>query len=206
MNGVKNKWMKKIVTFGGDALATIFGGMLGAKWAETSIKTEILKQTGDGLKKHLTPNREEVMKELLRLGDDGTAIVELLQEANREKGFIKCGSKRYPENWIVNMLLKIKLKDRQWEYALLNEMCKNDRGEFFTLLEILCNDGLNQYLSVVKDIAKDLLKRKKTKKSKSKNTKFLKKADREAARIGRSINRYVNNPGWFGRLANKLIK
>lgn len=183
----KNKWWRRIVTIGGDAIAAITGGALGAKWAETNIKTEILKQAGNEVKQHFTPNREEVMKELLLLGEDGADIVTLLEEAN-QKRFIKCRKKRYPENWIINMLLKVKPKDRQWVYTLLNESCKNDRCKFFTFLEILCNDGLTQYLHIAKEMAKDLLKNKEVKNLRSMIAKPLKRIDREAGRVAQGIN------------------
>jgi len=152
----KKKWWKKV--FGGDVLAAIAGGLLGAKLAETNLKAKVLEEVGNGIRKQLTPNREEVMKELLLLDENGAALVELLEEANNKR-FFPLGKKRYPENWIINMLLKIPLEDRPWVYPILNRICKKNREKFFTHLEILCNDGFLQWAVVSKESIKDGLKK-----------------------------------------------
>jgi len=161
MADTTKKWWQ---IFGADTLAVMLGGILGSKLAtkeNRTIKDETIERAGVELKKVLTPHREEVMKELLALGENGAVIVKLLREAN-EKKFITTtiqgeSIKRYSENWIVNMLLKIDAEDRQWVYALLNDICERDRNEFFTHLEILCNDGLVQWVHIFYATLKDHL-------------------------------------------------
>jgi hypothetical protein len=191
----KKSWIRKII--GGDVMAVILGSIFGAKLAEGHLKTEVLKKAGEELRKNLTPNREEVMKELLILGENGDAIVNLLKEANAQK-FIQCGSKRYMENWIINMLLKIKPEDRQWGYALLNEICERSREEFFTFLEILCNDGIMQWATIAKESVKDWLKA---------TGIDLSELNKKAKKFAEKIDpKKIQNPSRFGKLAKRLIR
>lgn len=145
-------WLSALGHFFGDVLGGVIGARLGgADWRQKAPE-EVMK----GFQRVLILDRENVMKELLLLGDEGAELVALLREANR-RGFITVRGVRYTENWIVNMLLKIEPQDRQWVYPLLNELCLPDREELFTFLEILYNDGWLQWLQVAKEIAAERL-------------------------------------------------
>lgn len=139
-------WLSAIGHVISDVAGAIIGTRLGDGW-----KQRAAEEAGAELKRILLPDREDILKELLNLGDEAEELVCLLKEANRT-GFITVQSQRYTENWIVNMLLKVEAKDRLWVYPLLNDICRQDHGEFFTLLEILHNDGFAQWLQVAKAV------------------------------------------------------
>lgn len=133
----------------GHFLSDILGGVVGAQVAD--LRGKATQEVAAEVRRVLLPDREDVMKELLLLGDGAKELIELLKKANRD-GFVPVHGKRYTENWIVTMLLKIEPEDRQWVYLLLNEAYTQGEEEFFTLLDILHNDGWFQWLQVVKAV------------------------------------------------------
>jgi hypothetical protein len=137
-------WLSAIGHFASD----VIGAMFGFQVAE--IRKQGAEIAGKEIKKALMPDRPHIMQELLapadEVGDSTKELVELLLEANRD-GFIEVGKRRYMENWIVNMLLKIEPRYRQPVFQQLNEVLKTKgREQFFAYLEVLHNDGLAQYL------------------------------------------------------------
>lgn len=141
-------WLSAIGHVISDVAGAIIGTRLGDGW-----KQRAAEEAGAELKRILLPDREDILKELLNLGDEAEELVRLLKEANRV-GFIIEQDTRYTENWIINMLLKIEPQDRQWVYPLLDEICGLDRAGFFTFLSILYNDGFLQWLQVAKAVTK----------------------------------------------------
>lgn len=134
-------WLSAIGHFVSDVVGTV----LGVQVVETRKK--VAEAAGVKLKDVLMPDRTHIMQELLALGDDTKELVDLLKRA--EDGFIRVGKKRYLENWIINMLLKIEPKYRQPVFLQLNEVLETKgEAEFFTYLEILHNDGWAQYLKL----------------------------------------------------------
>ncbi len=140
-------WLSALGHFTSDVVGTMFGIQV----AETRKKAA--EVAGTELKRALMPDREDVMKEILYLGDEAKALHELLVEAN-ELGFVVSEGKRRAESWIVNMLLKVDPRDRSWVFRMLNEaLAEQGRKEFFTHLETLHNDGWLQYLRLAKIVA-----------------------------------------------------
>lgn len=137
----------------GHLASDVAGGIIGAKVGE-DLRRVTAEHAGAELKRVLLPDRAKVMAALLYLGEDGEALINLLREANA-KGFIELPSgKRYRENWIVNMLLKIEVDDQPWVYPILNDACAADREKFFTLLETLHNDVVWRRLQDAGDFTK----------------------------------------------------
>lgn len=134
----------------GHLFSDILGGVIGAQVAD--LRGKATQEVAAEVRRVFLPDREDVMKELLFLGDGARELIELLKKANRD-GFVTVHGKRYTENWIVTMLLKIEPEDRQWVYSFLNEAYTHGEEEFFTLLEILHNDGVFQWLQVAKAVA-----------------------------------------------------
>lgn len=144
-------WLSVVGHFASDVLGGIVGARLGGDWREKATE-----QATAELKRILLPDREDVMKELLYLGDAAASLVALLRKAN-QTGFVTAAAgKRYSENWIVNMLLKIEPQDREWVYTILNAICEQDEEEFFSHLEILHNDG---FVKLLERLRADLFKR-----------------------------------------------
>jgi len=123
---------------------------------------KLTEAAAQGLLRGLLPDREDVVKELERLGRDGEVILRLLEEANVEHGGVievsmpHGGTKRYTENWVVNRLLDVKVKkDRDWTLSRLNRLCAGDRAAFMARLELLHNDWYKQYPRLVFASARD---------------------------------------------------
>lgn len=136
-------WLSALGHFASDVVGTMLGIQV------TEERRKAAEIAGTELKRVLMPDREDVMKEILYLGDEAKSLFDLLTEA--EHGFIEMEGKRYAENWIINMLLKVDAEDRGWVFRILNEVLEvQGREEFFTHLEILHNDGWLQYLKLVK--------------------------------------------------------
>lgn len=142
-------WLSALGHFGSD----ILGGIIGARLGESAGRAQLGAEIKARLEKVLViPDREDVMKELLRLEREGAAIVRLLNRANAARGIVKVGDKYYTENFIISMLLKVEPQDREWVFSFLNGILERSEGEFFTQLEILHNDGYLQYLLVIKSV------------------------------------------------------
>lgn len=148
-------WLSAVGHFFSD----VVGGAVGAMWAEGGLsRSAAAKAAGGKLAEtvvaSLTPDREDIMKALIfHLGEgDENAILSLLIEAQGQH-CIPMGHVFYPENWIINMLLKIEERDRKWVFEILNEVCKRDRKKFFALLEILHNDGVFQWFHILRRLA-----------------------------------------------------
>ena len=148
-------WLSALGHFTSDVVGT----MLGIQVAETRGKAA--EAAGKELRRVLMPDREDIMKEILYLGEDAKNLHDLLVEA--EHGFVEVEGKRYRENWIINMLLKVDSKDRGWVFRMLNEVLSQDRKDFFTHLEILHNDGWLQYLRLAKIVVEEKMGEVKTK-------------------------------------------
>lgn len=134
-------WLSAVGHFASD----VIGAALGFQAVEARKKAA--EAAGAEIKRVLMPDRAHIMQELLALGDETEELVELLKKA--EEGFIKVGKKRYLENWIVSMLLKIEPRYRQPVFQQLNEVLRTKgEADFFTYLEILHNDGWAQYLKL----------------------------------------------------------
>lgn len=138
----------------GHVFSDIVGGIVGG--AASEWRRKLGEKAGEEIKRVLLPTRGEVMAELLRHGDQTNDLVRLLEDANRNK-FVKVGGSRYTENWIVNMLLKVRLEDREWVYLVLSRLCEQSRERLFTHLNILHNDGFLQWLAVAKDVIEETL-------------------------------------------------
>lgn len=139
----------------GHFFGDVLGGFIGARLVG-DLREKATEEAAKEVQRVLSPDREDVLKDLLRLGDEAAAILKLIGEANRE-GFVTVQERRYTENWIVNMLLKIEPKDRAWVYPILNAVLALNREEFFTLLEVLHNDGFLQWMQVLRAVVKEKL-------------------------------------------------
>lgn len=149
-------WVSAIGHFFSDVL----GGAVGAMWAEGGLSRSAAAKTAGGklteaVVANLMPDREDIMKALIfHLGEGNeNAILGLLIEAQEQHCILMAGHAPYPENWIINMLIKIEERDRKWVFEILNEVCKRDRKRFFALLEILHNDGVFQWFHILHRVA-----------------------------------------------------
>jgi hypothetical protein len=141
-----------IFRFGLDVLAAFWGSEL----AEDKKGREAV---GRELRKALPPppDREDVFKELIRLGPEGQAIRNLLEEANTRHGGII--TIRLPdgrevhrtENWVMSRLLEFEPRDRRSMFAILNQILEEDGGEaaFLASLELINNDRFAQWLRLL---------------------------------------------------------
>jgi len=140
----------------------VAAAFLGSELAEDKKGRE---GVGRELRKALMPDREDVLKELERLGPDGEAILSLLEDANTLHGGVITvrtkggGTKRYTENWVINRLLAIEPKDRGWVFVRFNQLCRDDPAAFLARLEILNNDWYTQYLRLIAANAGEGLRR-----------------------------------------------
>ena len=134
-------WLSALGHFGSD----ILGGILGARLSEPDWKRQVAVKIGEHAGKVVLPDREDIMKELLKLGEDSDAIIALLTEARRNK-FIQIGAKKYREGWIITTLLEVDPQDRRWVFEFLNSVCTRSREDFFTLLEIINKDDWVQFM------------------------------------------------------------
>ena len=120
-------------------------------------KEEAAKSFGEAVgkeaKRVLMPDREDIMKALLNFKCD--AIINLLEEMNNANGILEIKGAYQYENKVINLLLKVEEEDRQWVFPVLNSVCSRDRAKFFTLLEIMHNDGLRQMVSIAKLMIKE---------------------------------------------------
>src|SRR3989344_4286473 len=136
-------WLSAI----GHVVSDFFGGAAGGFAAEMfrGRKEEAAKSFG-----------EAVGKEAKRvLMPDCDAIINLLEEMNNANGILEIKGAYQYENKVINLLLKVEEEDRQWVFAVLNSVCSRDRAKFFTLLEIMHNDGLRQMVSIAKLMIKE---------------------------------------------------
>lgn len=133
-------------------LVGLVGGALGAlHWSDLAGKVgDVMAEKGvERAVKHLTPPREEVMRELIQLsalGDEGQAITQILDEANR-RGWVTAYGKRYTEHQIITLLGEVHPDHRQAVYFFLGDLARRDRERFFLFLEILKNDPARQWLN-----------------------------------------------------------
>lgn len=112
-------------------------------------------------------DREEVMKELIRLQEEAegniAALIALLKRMEPQ-GFIRVnrpddrGRPRrrfYFEARLVNLLLGVDPPDRQWVYPYLSGVLERDQAEFWAWLDIMDDDGWHQILMVAREIARE---------------------------------------------------
>lgn len=193
----------------GHFVSDVAGAALGFQWAESRRQTA--ETVGKEVRRVLMPDRKEIMREILYLGDKVKALFDLLVEAE-ESGFVEVDGKRKAENWIINMLLKVDTPDRGWVFRLLNEVLETQgRKEFFAHLNVLHNDGWLQYLKLVKAQFDEAIGRVKEKLPERKELKRkLKKAD-EA--LNDAVLQFRANQRWFkgrrarqDRLRNQLME
>jgi len=52
---------------------------------------------------------------------------------------------RRTENWVINRILQVEPKDRQWLLAKWNRLCEESPGAFLAELSLLENDWFIQY-------------------------------------------------------------
>ncbi len=131
-----------------DGISKLFSYLGLSNIGGTAAQTAI-----ERLQKYMAPDREDVMKSLLLLGPDN-AILRLLVEMQRNRGFVVIGERRYTETFVINCLQQVEARDRQWVFEILASACEENREEFFALLEILENDYL-QWFRVLQDIVKE---------------------------------------------------
>lgn len=178
----KDKGPGWFATVSGDVLAAGIGavaGVLGADWLKGDLKETLVsigKKAGEKATKQLLLDREDISKELMRLRENGRAILRLLERANAQGGIleVRVGDrrvKRYLEHEIVSLLLKVEPKDRQWFFAKLNALLERNPREFFAHLEIIRNDGWLQYLKLAKAIVGEAIESMKEKLPESKELK-----------------------------------
>lgn len=161
----KEPWWKLILgTAGGDVLAAIAGGLLGAKWAKGE-KADLSSFAGklQEIREKYKQDRESVMKALERA--HCWLVLNLITEAN-VIGYIKVGDKRYREYWIVARLATVDPDARQWYYQKLdNYLHSNDGGreQFFGRLEGLNNNEIPQWFrelgAIIHDVGEDILEK-----------------------------------------------
>ncbi|MBI2055164.1 MAG: hypothetical protein HYT39_03670 [Candidatus Sungbacteria bacterium] len=150
--------VKKFWAQSTEFLAAAVSGFLGAELSTGGWR----QQLGGVLGKQLKPrelDRNQVREDLVALGQEGGALLKLLDKANR-KGFYRDPlGKRRREEWTVEMLRLLHPQDetkRRQAYIALNRLLASGNIQrFFTELEILDNNGLEQRLSVVLDIAEE---------------------------------------------------
>jgi hypothetical protein len=137
-----------------DVGAAFIGGIFGSQihgGPERAERVGIAEAVGAQVRRAIfPPDREDVMRELLNLGEDAAAIMSLLREAN-EKGFVTVDNQKYTENWIISMLLKVEPRYRTATFLLLNEKCEESRKEFFSYLQIEYSNGFAQMWAVLID-------------------------------------------------------
>lgn len=150
----------------GDVGAAILGGVLGARWSDKATgkekAAELLKKGVEIAAPYLKPDREDILKELDRLGSLGQGILDLIEKANLTGGIIRIRdasgkvTARKTENWLMNMLLKVEPCDRQAFLARLNTFLE-DKGAaaLIARLETLDNDWYVQYPRMLAEIFTD---------------------------------------------------
>lgn len=147
-------WFKGAFTAVGDVAAAILGGVLGAKWSEKATGKEkaqaILEKGAEIVVPHLQPDREDVLKELDRLGL--REILNLIEKTNLAGGIIRIRNtsgkvvERKAENWLINMLLKVEPRDRGAVFAKLNALLEDEGvAALIARLQVLDNDWYSQY-------------------------------------------------------------
>ena len=139
-------WLSVIGHFIGDIFGGAVGGAIGRKIERQEIPRGLGEAAGKAAYDVLMPDREDVMKALMYY--QCASIIKLLEEMNERGGILKIGGRYQYEHKVVNLLLKVKEKDRQWVFTKLNRICRMSREEFFTYLEIMHNDGWKQILSM----------------------------------------------------------
>jgi len=165
-------WKTFLGITGGDllaaGLATIFGGLLGAKLAKTGEKKLDLKDIPDKVREVLEgywKDRVDVMMDIAR--SKTNLIRDLITEANL-KGFIKARfkhhkkPKQYREWWIIARLASVRPGNRIWYMKHLNRLLQDPdqnagRANFFAELEGLNSDELPQWFRQVQDIGEEVL-------------------------------------------------
>ncbi|TSC60655.1 MAG: hypothetical protein G01um1014107_266 [Parcubacteria group bacterium Gr01-1014_107] len=142
----------------GHFFSDVVGVMIGEELRERSRKAgkEVTEEAGKELRKVLLPDREDVMKALLHYRCD--AIVSLLGEMNKAGGILKVAGRYQYENRVITLLLKVEEEDRQWVFTKLNDVCAEDQAKFFTLLEVLHNDGYKQLMKILSLVIKEKLR------------------------------------------------
>ncbi|OGZ46223.1 MAG: hypothetical protein A3C84_01760 [Candidatus Ryanbacteria bacterium RIFCSPHIGHO2_02_FULL_48_12] len=131
-----------------DGISKLFSYLGLSNMGGTAAQTAI-----ERLQKYMAPDREDVMKSLLLLGPQN-AILKLLVEMQRNRGFVVIGERRYTETFVINCLQQVESRDRQWVFEILASACEENQEEFFALLEILENDYL-QWFRVLQDMLKE---------------------------------------------------
>lgn len=112
-------------------------------------------------RERLERERSDLMRDLLWLKHrdkiDVDAIVDLLTELNQPPRFIRVFNRRYTEEWLVQMLVKVEVGHRGWVYPVLNKVLKDgNRERFIALLETYDNDEWIQFIAVAWDVMKEL--------------------------------------------------
>lgn len=156
---VKN-WIQKAGVFARD----IFVAFLGSELSEDKKPKTPQEMIGLVLRDELLPDREDLFKELDRMGSDGAAIQALLDDANiNHNGIVIVNlpngrTIRRTENWVVSRLLDVKKKkDREWTLARMSRLLE-EHGDaaFIARLEILNNNWYAQYPRLFAEWVKDV--------------------------------------------------
>ena len=162
-------WLMGFLTTAGDVLATIGGAILGVKWGEKPTATrEVLRKGADVAREYLTPDREDILKELDRLGDLAKPLRNFIDRTNMEGCIIRIRDaagkviERKAETWLINMLLKVEPRDRQAFLtnltALYEDAGENGPQALIARLKTLDNDWYVQYPRMVAEAFADKAK------------------------------------------------
>lgn len=137
-------WLSGFAKGVGHYFMNVAGALFGAGVHETAgkVASTLGEKVGERMWKYLAPDREDIMKALLRL--ECNAIIALLGKAERNNGIIDVDGVEYREAWVITKLLEIEERDRKWVFVLLDDVCERNPAEFMIHLNILHNDGLFQ--------------------------------------------------------------
>lgn len=151
-------WLDAIRHVISDTFGGIIGGFIGSKLdGAASASAGVGNAVGTRIKERIDLDRQDLMQTLFSLkyrdGVDVDALVDLLVEMNRPPRFLLVFGRHFTEDWVVEMLLKVKSEYRGLVYPVLNEVLRQgDRERFFSLLETYDNDGWVHFLAVVWDV------------------------------------------------------
>ncbi len=149
------KWLEGVLVTVKD-VGTAFVGSVWAHGREEVAKAAI---------RALMPDREDVLKDLNRYAPETRFIRRLLKRANVLHGGIITVNlpngrrMRRTENWVINRILQVEPKDRQWLLARWNRLCEENPAAFLAELSLLENNWYLQYPRLIFGDTKDALAR-----------------------------------------------